>query len=70
MSAGPIKAWRNSWIPARVSSTDVERACYMKHSQPRAYCGRKPKVAYDDWAKVTCSDCLAAGRADSDGRAS
>lgn len=45
-------------------TTDTARVCYMKPGQAKGYCGRKPKVAYADWAKVTCSDCLAAGRAD------
>lgn len=64
MSAGPIRQWRDSWLPPRVSSKNSERVCYMKMLSDKAYCGRKPRAAYQDWAKVTCSDCLAAGRAD------
>lgn len=64
MSGGPIKAWRDTWLPPRVSTKNSERACFMKLGQTRAYCGRKPKVAFDDWARVTCSDCRAAGNAD------
>lgn len=67
MSEGPIKAWRDSWKPPAVSTRDSERACYMKLGQVRAYCGRKPKVAFDDVARVTCADCLAAIRADEEG---
>lgn len=65
MSEGPIEQWRDSWKPPQVSSKDSDRVCYQKLGFIRAWCGRKAKVAYDDWGKVTCSDCLAARRADS-----
>lgn len=68
MSAGPIRAWRESWMPQRVSSTDSARVCFKSLSNPRAYCGRKAKVAFDDWSRVTCSDCLAARLADKEGK--
>jgi hypothetical protein len=64
MSEGPIKLWRDSWKPPVVSSRDSARVCFKKLNIEKAWCGRKPKVAYDDWARVTCSDCLAARRAD------
>jgi len=34
---------------------------YMKFMSKEAYCGTprdRVDVAYDDWAKVTCSGCL------------
>lgn len=64
MSEGPIKAWRDSWKPPRVSSSNAERACFKKPLEEKAHCGRRPKVAFDDATKVTCSDCLAALRSD------
>lgn len=64
MSGGPIKAWRDSWLPPQVSSKNSLRVCYQKLGLPKAYCGRKAKVADADWMKVTCSDCIAASHAD------
>lgn len=68
MSEGPIKRERDAWKPPKVSSTDTERVCYQKLGH-KAYCGRQAKVAFDDWSKVTCSDCLAAKRADDEAAA-
>lgn len=65
MSRGPIQQAREAFarrLPATTKAGD--RSCYMKLGQRRAYCGRKPKVAYDDWSRVTCSECISAGRAD------
>lgn len=64
MSDGPIKAWRDSWKPPKTSSSNAERACFKNLLAAKAYCGRRPKLAFDDPTKVTCSDCLAALRAD------
>jgi len=64
VSAGPIRQWRDSWLPARASTKNSDRVCYKKLLAPKAYCGRKPKVAYDDWTKVNCSECIAAHNAD------
>lgn len=64
MSEGPISQWWKSHEPEKVSTPNSKRVCYKKIHQPRAYCGRKPTVAFDDQSKVTCSDCLAAMRAD------
>lgn len=64
MSEGPIKKWRDSWKPPAASTRDVDRVCFKRLGPARAYCGRNPKVSYEDWSKVTCADCLAAAAAD------
>jgi len=66
MSEGPIKAWRDSRKPPTVSTRDGERVCYKKLGPDRAACGRKPKVSYEDWSRVTCADCMAAQAADAE----
>lgn len=63
MSEGPIKQWRESHKPARVSTPDAHRVC-AQMTKDRGYCGRKLKAAATDWSGVTCADCLAARRAD------
>lgn len=67
MSEGPIKQWWDSHKPPRVSTPDAHRVCFKKLLAQKAYCGRVPKVADDDWAEVTCADCQAAYRADGGG---
>jgi len=66
MSEGPIKKWRDSWKPPTVSTADSERVCWKKLGPAKAYCGRAPRVSYEDWDKVTCADCLAARQADAE----
>lgn len=60
----PIDQWWKSHLPAQATTTAADRVCFMALGGRRAYCGRKPKVAFDDWSKVTCSECRTAGRAD------
>lgn len=63
MSAGPIKQWRDSLRPSRVSTPDSSRVCAPNVDAGRSYCGRKnPRT--DVWDRVTCADCHAAARAD------
>lgn len=64
MSEGPISQWWKSHEPAKVSTSNSSRVCFKKIHQPRAYCGRRPAIAFDDHSKVTCADCVAAMRAD------
>lgn len=40
----------------------------LHHTTGRAYCGRKTTKTEKDWNRVTCEDCLAAGRADKERR--
>lgn len=60
----PIDQWWKSHLPPRVTTPANKRVCYMELGHRRAYCGRKPKEAYSDWTKVTCSECLAMSRAE------
>lgn len=64
MSEGPIKRWRDSWKPPKVSTDEAHRVCADEGG--RGYCGRHTPQAKrtDDWDKVTCADCQAARRAD------
>lgn len=65
MSEGPIKQWRDSFLPKRAvpQSQAVHMASPMKVT--RMVCGRTGRRSFAiDWAYVTCSDCLAAHAAD------
>lgn len=69
MSEGPIKREREAWLPARVTTNPKTSMHAVDESQPRfdrSYCGRK--VGYQATtmvhSQVTCSECLAALRAD------
>lgn len=64
MSAGPIAQERASHKPEKVSTPDAHRVCFKSLLSDKGYCGRTAKAAYDEWSKVTCSDCHAARRAD------
>ncbi len=63
MSAGPIAQDRAGHTVPRASTPDKERRC-AKGPTGRGYCGRKTKTPEPKWNTVTCSDCLAARRAD------
>jgi len=62
VSAGPIKQWRDSWKPERVSTTNASRVCASCGGA--SYCGRRGAPVVPNWAQVTCADCLAARTAD------
>lgn len=65
MSAGPIKAWRESHLPERVSEVKAsERVCARRPGTWRAECGRKKAVFAEQGMEVTCPECKAAVRAD------
>ena len=65
MSEGPIKKWRESYAPPRVS-TRPSQVAHAPGSEPgRAYCGRRNVAITGD---ATCADCLAAIRADAQAR--
>lgn len=61
MSEGPIKQWRDSYLPKR--STPQSQAVHLFDApNNRAACGRKvktDKIAWPPSGVVTCSDCLA-----------
>lgn len=61
MSSGPIKAWRDSWLPERVSAVTGERACAQVPGTLKSECGRKPKllVSASD-PTMNCPECKAA----------
>lgn len=65
MSEGPIKRERAAWEPAR--GTRPSASLHFAADKPASsYCGRKGvKLALtNELAGITCSDCLAALRAD------
>lgn len=63
MSEGPIKGARAAWEPPR--GTRPATAVHWARDYATTYCGRRGRYDCDtDVAKVTCSDCLAALRAD------
>lgn len=62
MSAGPIAQARAAHTAPRVSTTEKDRTC-ASGAPGRGYCGRKTNTP-TDWDETTCSDCLAARRAD------
>lgn len=69
MSGGPIKAWRDAWKPPAVSTGTAARTVHGYGGPMRAYCGRKGGVSgafIGTWEQVTCSDCIAARRSDSE----
>lgn len=61
MSEGPIKQWRDSYLPKR--STSQARAVHLFDApKNRALCGRKvpvSKIAFPPNGIATCADCLA-----------
>lgn len=72
MSEGPIKQWRDAWKPEQVS-TSPSKAVHAYGGPARAYCGRRGGVTgafIGAPSQVTCSDCLAAMRADHEAEAS
>lgn len=65
MGDGPIRAERDAWKPPRVSTTDVDRVCFIIPPARRAYCGRRtPKATTPNLTDINCADCEAALRAD------
>lgn len=66
MSEGPIKRWRDSYLPPKVSTTNKDRVCMASPTKvTRMECGRTGRRPFAiDWAHVTCADCLAAHAAD------
>lgn len=68
MSAGPIKVWRDSWKPPEVSTGAAGKTWHAPAvgKGARAVCGRKSVVFVTNLEMVTCSDCLAALRADAE----
>ena len=65
MSEGPIKRWRESYLPKR--SVPQSEAVHMASPTKvtRMECGRTGRRQFAiDWAHVTCADCLAAHAAD------
>jgi hypothetical protein len=64
MSEGPIKQWRDSQKPPRVSTANVDRVCMSVGASLRSYCGRRSPHVSHLWDAVTCADCQAAHRAD------
>jgi len=69
VSEGPIKAERDAWKPARVSTADADRVCLVIPPARRTYCGRRsPRATTVSLSQVRCSDCSAALRADGGGK--
>lgn len=70
MSNGPIAHWWKSHAPVRVSTPDAHRVCAIGPEKGRGYCGRRSTKTIVDTrdpaeaARVTCTDCIAAARAD------
>lgn len=69
MSNGPIAAWWKSHLPPKVSTPDAHRVCAASAEPKRGLCGRRSAPIVDvtkkgEGRKVTCSDCVAAARAD------
>jgi hypothetical protein len=65
MSAGPIKQWRDSYLPPRVTTKPRESVHAPGLVRGRTYCGRRTDTcALGSISAVTCSDCVAALTAD------
>jgi len=64
VSEGPIRAWRKSHEPARVSTPNAARVCYQAPGSPRAYCGRRLMASTTRMTGASCADCAAALHAD------
>ena len=66
MSEGPIKQWRDGYLPKR--SVPQSQAVHLFDVRnARAVCGRKvpmSKIALPPKGIATCADCLAAATAD------
>lgn len=65
MSAGPIKRWRDGHKPPKTTPVSERLHAHAVDRPTRAYCGAsdRPEFASTE-ARVTCSNCLAALRAD------
>lgn len=64
MSEGPIKQWRDGFKLPLASTSNAARVCGANRFGV-AYCGRRRNAGVStNWECVTCSDCLAARRAD------
>lgn len=71
MSEGPIKQWRDGFLPARVT-TNPKTAVHLMTGggDRRPYCGyRKPSSTTNMHPMVTCSTCIANFNADADAAA-
>lgn len=64
MSEGPISQWWKSHEPAKVSTANAERVCFLRHETKAAYCGRKKVRVTVTRSEVKCADCRAALHAD------
>lgn len=66
MSAGPIAQARAAHVAPPVSTSNDARVCKSTDTPGRGYCGRGAKgdKVATDWARVVCTDCAAAYRAD------
>lgn len=65
MSAGPIKQWRESYMPLRVTTKPRESVHLIGPSRDRTYCGRRlDTLQLGSYTHMTCSDCAAAIVAD------
>lgn len=63
MSEGPIKSERAAWEPLR--GTRPTSSVHWARDYQTTYCGRRGRYdCHTDVKQVTCSDCLAALRAD------
>jgi hypothetical protein len=62
MSEGPIKRERDARTTPTTSNTGSSDV-HARGATGKAYCGRRATTAAA-WPAVTCSDCLAARRAD------
>jgi hypothetical protein len=63
MSAGPIRKAQEARSSTLASNTGSS-ALHAPGAAGRAYCGRRTTSLAKSWASTTCSDCLAARRAD------
>lgn len=68
MSAGPIKAEREARTLPPLSIPNNQRVCRAtEQTRGGSSCGRGAGSRVGtatEWAKVTCPECVAAGRAD------
>lgn len=64
MSEGPIRRWSEAWEPIKVT-TKPGTSVHWALDYVTTYCGRRGRYdCHADVRLVTCSDCLAALRAD------
>lgn len=66
MSEGPISRERLATTMPPVSIPDAQRVCARRPGSGTGECGRKRSALADSPAAVTCPECKAAIRADSE----